>query len=238
MATRTKAELEAAADSAIHQNDTGAITPAVHRALLQDILDSVPSGVNGSAERPALAWTAAGRWEAVSDIATQYLAVTREDDFDTIRRSLIHLLTAGGNEGAFPNVPAFVSTRTSSYMSIGGANTSGNDALLSDLWPVGEAAPFVWLLSPSAFGWLDRGRVNVSTRVDNSGGGTLLESLVHFGRLPYQILINGAAYDLGRYQTSLARPVDDAATPDEAALRFQYRYAPPPPAAPTVTLVS
>ena len=114
-------------------------------------------------------------------------------------------------------------------------NTRGLDALLSDLWPTGHGAPFVWLVSPQAFSWLQRSRVTVSTRVDNSGAGTLVEGNVRFGRLPYRVEIDGVPFEVGRYRTSLARPVDASATPDEAALRFEYGYAAPMAESPTVT---
>ena len=47
--------------------------------------------------------------------------------------------------------------------------------------------------------------------------------------------IDGVPYEVGRYRTSLARPVDAQATPNEAALRFEYRFAAPDPETPTVT---
>ena len=61
--------------------------------------------------------------------------------------------------------------------------------------------------------------------------------MASFGRLPYLVDIDGTPFDVGRYRTSLARPVDAQATPDEAALRYQYRFAPPPPETPSVTKI-
>ena len=228
MATRTKAELEAALAAGLAANNTGAITPSVHRALLQDILDSGPNGIAGSDVLTGVQWVDGLGWQAVSDVQTQYLAVTAVDDFDTLRRALVQHLTAGGNENELANIPAFISIRTSSYISVGGAATSGRDANLADLWPLNADAPFVWLLSPVRYGWLDRGRVNVSTRVDNANADPHLEPLQRFGATAYRITINGVPYDVGRYHTGLARPVDVIATPNEAALRFQYRFSAAP----------
>ena len=174
------------------------------------------------------------RWTAVSAVSTQYLVVTRSDDFPTLKAALVGLLTLGGREAALPAIPAFVSTRMLSYVSVGGVNTSGGDALLSDLWPSGERPPFIWLVTPTAFGWLKRSRITVSTRVDNSGAGTVVEDDVSFGRLPYRCQVDGVPFEVGRYRTSLARPVDAIATPDEAALRFEYGYAAPMAETPTV----
>ena len=95
-------------------------------------------------------------------------AVPRRDPqqkiFTTLQQALVGLLTLGGNEAAQPAIPAYVTTRFFSIATIGGVNTSGNDALLSDLWPPAERPPFVWLVTPEAFGWLQRSRVTVSTR--------------------------------------------------------------------------
>ena len=114
-------------------------------------------------------------------------------------------------------------------------NTRGNNALLSDLWPTGDRAPFVWLVTPTAFSWLQRSRISISTVVDNRGEGIEVEAGVRFGRVPYRVEIDGVPFEVGRYRTSLARPVDASATPDEAALRFEYSYAAPMAETPTVT---
>ena len=235
MAIRTPAELKALIVAAFTDNDTGDIIPIDARGFLDDAVDSFVPGHGGSPALDRLQWKPATGWTPVSDVTTQFFIVTRSDDFPTLKQALTALLTAGGSEGAFPAVPAFVSTRLNSYISIGGVNTSGNDALLSDLWPPSERPPFVWLVTPEAFTRLQRSRVNVTTRVDNTGAGTFTESMVSFGRLPYRVEIDGTPFEIGRYRTSLARPVDDPSTPNEAALRFQYRYAAPPPESPTVT---
>ena len=91
------------------------------------------------------------------------------------------------------------------------------------------------VVTPEAYGWLQRSRVTVSTRSDNSGAGTEVEAGVRFGRLPYRCQIDGTPYEVGRYRTSLARPVDASSTPNEAALRYEYGYAAPDPETPTVT---
>ena len=78
----------------------------------------------------------------------------------------------------------------------------------------------------------------MSTRQDNAGTNTELEAMVSFGRLPYEITIDDAEYEVGRYRTQLDRPVDDVATPNEAAWRVQYRYAPAPAEVPVVEKVT
>ena len=236
MALLTKAQLLAELDAKLLDNVTGEITPTVHKALLRDIIESSAAGA-GSEVRSRLQWHAVNGWVPVADTAVQYLIVGRSDSFASLQAALAAHLTAGGNENYLAGIPAFVSTRLSSYASIGGANTSGNDAPLADLWPVGGDPPFVWLCSPAPFDRLERSRANVSTRQDNAATNTILESMVSFGRLPYRIDIDGAEYEVGRYRSQLARPVDDAATPLEAAFRVQYRYAPAPPEVPVITQV-
>ena len=235
MPIKTPAELKALILAAFTDNDTGDILPAAARGFFDDAVDSLVPASGGSDALDRLQWNSATGWTPVSAVSTQYLAVTRSDDFQTLQAALVGLLTLGGNEAALPAVPALVTTRFFSQATIGGVNTSGNDALLSDIWPVGERPPFVWLVTPTAFGWLNRSRVTVSTRVDNRGAGTLVESNARFGRLPYRVSVDGVPYEVGRYRTSLARPVDAQATPNEAALRFEYRFAAPDPETPTVT---
>ena len=235
MAIRTPAELKARILATYTDNDTGDIIPIDARGFLDDAVDSFVPGHGGSAALDTLQWNSATGWTPVSAVSTQYLAVTAADDFTTLKKALVGLLTLGGNEAAQPAIPAYVTTRFFSLATIGGVNTSGNDALLSDLWPTGEQPPFVWLVTPEAYGWLQRSRVTVSTRVDNRGAGTKVESDVRFGRLPYRVEVDGVPFSVGRYRTSLARPVDVADTPNEAALRYELGYAAPDPETPTVT---
>ena len=233
MAILAKAALLAELDVKLPANNTGAITPAEHKALLRDIIDSSAAGA-GSPVRNRLQWDPTNGWTPVSDASVQYLIINRSDTFISLQEAIKAHLTLGGNENVIANPAAFVSTRLNSYASIGGINTSGNDAMLDDLWPLGQDAPFAWLCSPAPAAWLERSRANVSTRVDNTGTGTVTESMVSFGRLPYQITIDDAVYECGRYRSQLDRPVDAQATPLEAAFRIQYRFAPPPPEAPVV----
>ena len=236
MAIKTPAELKALILAAFTDNDEGAIIPADARGFFDDAVDSLVPAHGGSAALDRLQWNATtGVFSPVSAVDTQYLVVTAADDFTTLKKALVGLLTMGGNEAALPAVPAYLTSRFFSLAIVGGVNTRGLDALLSDLWPSGDRAPFVWLVTPTAFGWLQRSRVTISTRVDNSGAGTEVEAGVRFGRLPYRVSIDGVPYEIGRYRTSLARPVDAQATPDEAALRYEYRYAAPDPETPTVT---
>lgn len=233
MSIFTKTQLLAEVTAKITDNVTGAITAPSHAALLRDIIDSSAAGA-GSDVLDRLQWHPTTGWTPTSPVQTQYLIATAVDDFDTLRRAIVQALTAGGSEADLPGIPAFVSTRLGSYLSLGGANTGGNDALLDDLWPVGSNPPFVWLVTPTAFRYLSRSRVNVSTRRNNSNLDPQLEPLAVFGATAYTIVINETPYDVGRYRTQLARPIDDQASPDEAALRFQYRFSAPAPAAPVV----
>ena len=235
MSILTKTALLAELNAKLPDNDTGAIVPSQHRALLKDVIDSSAAGA-GSDVLDRLQWHPSG-WTAVSDVQTQYLIATRSEDYGTLSAALIRALTAGGSEVDLPTLPGFVSTRLGSYLTLGGTATGGNDALLSDLWPVGSDAPYIWLATPTAYRLLSRSRVNVSTRRNNANLDPELEPLQSFGAVNYTIEINAVPYLVGRYHTQLQRPVDDPAAPDEAALRFQFRYSAPPPAAPVITQV-
>ena len=235
MAIKTPAELKALILAAFTDNDTGDILPADARGFFDDAVDSLVPASGGSDALDRLQWNSATGWTPVSAVSTQYLVVTAADDFTTLKKALVGLLTMGGNEAAQPAIPAYVTTRFFTLAVVGGVNTRGNDALLSDLWPTGDRAPFVWLVTPTAFGWLQRSRVTISTVVDNRSEGIEVESNVRFGRVPYRVEIDGVPFEVGRYRTSLARPVDVADTPNEAALRYELGYASPDPETPTVT---
>ena len=130
-----------------------------------------------------------------------------------------------------------MTSRFSSYLTLGGTETNGSDALLADLWPIGDDPPFIWLITPVRYGWIGRARVNVQTRRNNANLDEEREDMAVFGVLPYTLTINDVPFDVGRYRTSLARPVDDPDAMNEATLRFLYRYAGAPPAVPVVTRV-
>ena len=207
MAIRTPEELKALIVQAFSDNDTGDIIPIDARGFLDDAVDSLVSAHGGSAALDTLQWNSATGWTPVSAVDTQYLVVTRSDDFVTLKQALVGLLTLGGNEAAQPAIPAYVTTRFFSLATIGGVNTRGLDALLSDLWPTGDRCA-VCLASDAGSVRLaaTQSRVTVSTRVDNSGAGTEVEAGVRFGRLPYRVEIDGVPFEVGRYRTSSGAP--------------------------------
>ena len=231
MAIRTPAELKARILATYTDNDTGDILPIDARGFLDDAVDSFVPGHGGSPALDRLQWNSATGWTPVSDVTTQYLVANTQTTFDRLQTSLVRALTVGGSNVEIPDLPAFVSSRLSSYLVIGGPNTNGVDASLDEMWPVGQPPPFFWLATPTAYDRLERSRVTCWTTVDNMAAGMVEEDMRVIGRLPYSLLINGVPYELGRYLTSLARPVDVPATMGQAALRFRYRYAEPPPGA-------
>ena len=106
MAIKTPDQLKALILSAFTDNDSGDILPADARGFLDDAVDSLVPAHGGSAVLDRLQWNATtGRFEPVSAVDTQYLVVTARDDFVTLQRALVGLLTLGGNEAAATGHP-------------------------------------------------------------------------------------------------------------------------------------
>ena len=101
MAIKTPAELKAIIRAIYTDNDTGDILPADARGFLDDAIDSLVPAHGGSAALDRLQWNATtGVFSPVSAVDTQYLVVTAADDFTTLKKALVGLLTLGGNEAA------------------------------------------------------------------------------------------------------------------------------------------
>ena len=112
MAIKTPAELKALILATFDDNDVGSILPADARGFLDDAVDSLVPAHGGSAALDRLQWNATtGVFSPVSAVDTQYLVVTAADDFTTLKKALVGLLTLGGNEAALPAIPAYLTSR-------------------------------------------------------------------------------------------------------------------------------
>ena len=89
MAIRTPAELKALILAAFEDNDQGDILSIAARGFLDDAVDSLVPAHGGSAALDRLQWNSATGWTPVSDVATQYLVVTRDEDFPTLQKALV-----------------------------------------------------------------------------------------------------------------------------------------------------
>ena len=241
MAIRTPAELKAAVLAMFADNNTGDIIPADARDFLDDQIDSAVPSVGGSDVLNEIRHMN-GAWKAISTKSQEYMVLTRTDDFDTLRRAIVRgLQTGGGRESYESGLPSIFGYRPRTINNTGGPGASGGrtDGPISTMWPVGEAAPFLWLMSPSLYGYMARSTINFITWADGfaTDPHTATDDV---GTLPYTITIDGVPYDVGRNQTSLARPDPANSTAgheDEIVFRFRYLYTVPPEAAPVVLQV-
>ena len=237
MATRTKAELITKLAERLPANDTGAIVPDVHRAMLTDLLDSAPIGIAGSPALPGVAWIDGAGWQAVSDTTVQFMVVTRTDDFGVLGRAIRQALQAGGTRVYLPGIPAYVSQRLSSWVVIS-EQVSSTNGVLDELWPPGSSPPFFWMVSPTRWQWLARTRIDAWTLASGISGATRFDDADRNpSAVGYTVEIDHVPYLVGRFLTGLARPLGDPANPNQASLRFKWRYDSPAEATPTVTQV-
>ncbi len=131
-------------------------------------------------------------------------AVTRGDDFAGLQAALEATLTPRVDAEYVSSLPALVTERVSDDIVIDGATLDG-------LWPVGAAAPWIWVLAPREFNDFPQFRVDVWTDLAR-------EDLADFAAARFDVEINGTAYDAGTFRTALARPAAGS------ALRLRLRF--------------
>ena len=169
-----------------------------------------------------------GRWSPISVVTTSYGAMTRAGTFVSLKE----LMDGVASEPYGLGVSAdgqLVNARESL--------SAGNDRpyrpiTLDAVWPVAEAAPYVWLLTPSFYHGLSNFSGRFTSR--NSDGAQQDIVGVTFVAQSYQMFIDGVPYDVGLAQVPLARPPDDQYmnvtfqyTPDDLTLRTVSEVAIP-----------
>ena len=243
MAIRTPAELKVAVAAMFADNNAGDIIPADARDFLSDQIDSAVPSVGGSDVLNEIRHIN-GAWKAISTKSQEYMVVTRADDFATLRIAIIRGLQTGGAQANYESgLPSLFQFRARSTTVIGAVGASGGrpSAPLGTMWPVGDAPPWVWLLTPSSLGYLARTPVRFRTWPDQFRT-VQIEETEDAGILPYTITIDGVPYDVARNRTSLARPdIADAADPtalDASQFRISYLYLTPPVTSPVVLQVT
>ena len=167
----------------------------------------------GSEALDTLRWVN-GKWTPVSITSLSYGAITRLGTFESLKALFDDVASEPYGLGTSAD-GQLVNARE--------AVAAGNDQtyrLLSmdAIWPVGEAAPYVWLLTPSFY----HGLSNFSGRFTSGDSGSFVQNIlgVTFVAQSYQMFIDGIPYDVGLVQVPLFRPAD---TED---LRGTFRYSP------------
>ena len=132
------------------------------------------------------------------------MAVTRSNTFAMLQAALVRTLTPRTDEEYLPGISAFVTERVREDIVLEGETLDG-------LWPAGQVAPWIWVLTPRGFTFLPRSRVDVWTDTEREDGAAVVE-------LAYDVDINGVKFDAGTLRPTLARPLAGG------ALRLRYRF--------------
>ena len=179
----------------------------------------------GSEALDELRWVN-GRWTPVSPITLSYGAMTRLGTFASLKQLMDDVASQPYGLGTSAN-GQLVNARE--------ALSAGNDQpyrllTMDAAWPVGEAAPWVWLLTPSFY----HGLSNFSGRFlsnDVEGRRPYDQEIlgVTFAAQAYQVFIDGVPYDVGLAQVPLTRP------PDTLYLYATFQFSPSDNSGRTVT---
>ena len=143
-----------------------------------------------------------GRWTPSSPITLSYGAITRLGTFASLKALFDDVASEPYGLGTSAN-GQLVNARE--------AIDAGNDrpyrSLTMDaIWPVGEAAPYVWILTPSFY----HGLSNFTGRFTSGDSGSYVQNIidVSFVAQSYQMFLDGVPYDVGLVQLPLYRPAD------------------------------
>ena len=167
----------------------------------------------GTAAQNEVRWNAtAGRWEAVSTVSTVWFALTRDNTFDALQTLML----------AVANEPGGAGKTAVGAASVGGSLSVSDLALFlasarnvpaSTGWPVGEAAPYGWVLAPQLYGWLDNFTMNAGReRPDTDPDGyARLERIsgAALTRAPWLVIVDGTPFEAGYAQIPVMRPADN-----------------------------
>ena len=143
-----------------------------------------------------------GRWTPSSPITLSYGAITRLGTFASLKALFDDVASEPYGLGTSAN-GQLVNARE--------AIDAGNDrpyrSLTMDaIWPVGEAAPYVWILTPSFY----HGLSNFTGRFTSGTSPSYVQNIidVSFVAQSYQMFLDGVPYDVGLVQLPLYRPAD------------------------------
>ena len=220
MTQRTRAELAVQIAQDLADNNTGDITPSHVREVCDDIADSMFIRLIGAPGREAIRYVN-GAWSAVSLVSTTYAVVTRSGDFGSLKAAVEAFGAAGGGVVPLPALGAVVSnSRVFSLFAIREGSSYGD---LDDIWPVGGSAPWIWVLTPSFYGYIDGVTVDFTVWDDQGALNAQSELGVVYPRFGNGITINGTVYDVGLRQVGLPRPTNQG--DDRNQLRVRNRFA-------------
>ena len=206
MTQRTRAELALQIAQDLADNTTGDITPAHVRDVCDDIADSMFIRLIGAPGREAIRYTA-GAWAAVSLVQTQYAVLTRAGNFASLKAAVEAFSVAGGSVVPLPALGAVVSN--SRFFSLFAIREGSSYGDLTDIWPVGGSAPWLWALMPRHYGWIATTTVDITVWDNQSALNAQSELGVTYLPFGNGVTINGTVYDAGASSGGVA-PSDES----------------------------
>ena len=168
-----------------------------------------------------------GAWTPISPVGTTYGAWTRSNTFASLKQIFDDVANNPGGSGTASNGVLGINLKSHNF---GASNLPGAWAITMDaLWPVGDAAPYLWILAPQFYEWLPNFTVNFYTNRGNDtpqrmGGVSLVTQSFTVG-------VDGVPYDVAVIQCPLTRP------PDTDSISVSFIYTPPVETSRVVTMM-
>ena len=168
-----------------------------------------------------------GAWTPISPVGTTYGAWTRSNTFASLKQIFDDVANNPGGSGTASNGVLGINLKSHNF---GASNLPGAWAITMDaLWPVGDAAPYLWILSPQFYEWLPNFTLNFYTNRGNDtpqrmGGVSLVTQSFTVG-------VDGVPYDVAVIQCPLTRP------PDTDSISVSFIYTPPVETSRVVTMM-
>ena len=203
-------------------------TDQVNR-LAEIVVESSGNLPAGTAVLNRLHWSGTA-WVASSEETQTYLALTRDSTFTDVDQALTALLMMGGRVIP-PNGDTVTSTlEYSAYLGTRGTAFAESDGggkftnQITNVWPAGGPPPFLWVLSPAAFDWID----NYSGIIDPHDSLGIDDTSLAMTVERDKLTINGVPYDWAYVQLTGDRP--PTTRPQDSGAPWYYvgvRYAIP-----------
>ena len=174
------------------------------QAVAEAIASVTGTLVPGNEALDELRWRN-GTWTPISPVTATYIAITRGNTFTSLNQLFTDVATNTGGVGYSANGALLPANRAISA-SNRTSDPSGWPITVDAIWPVGEDAPFVWLITPTFYDWQANFTANFIT--ENGTDRVELINGVAFPNAGFSLTIDGVPFQVAALVLPLARPVD------------------------------
>ena len=170
-----------------------------------------------------------GAWTPISPVQTSYGAWTRSNTFASLKGLFDAVESNPGGLGASADGVLGYPSRSHNFNASN--RTTGVWPITMDaLWPVGDAAPYMWLLTPQFYGWLENYVVNFYARRPGVDPPQRMKGVL-LVRQSFTLVVDGVPYDVAVIQCPLTRP------PDTDSILVSFTYTAPAATSRVVTMI-